>query len=59
MFALGPFIGWVRDYTQSFEKTFYVIILAMVACVVLWSIEMLVTHFRKAKQPTKDIEISD
>lgn len=49
MFALGPFVGWVRDYTHSFVITFELLMVAMLACVVPWSIEMLVGHLRKAK----------
>lgn len=39
MFAIGPFIGWIRDATQSYEITFHCLTLAMALCAVPWIIE--------------------
>lgn len=39
MFVIGPFIGWIRDATQSYEISFHCLSIAMVLCAVPWLIE--------------------
>lgn len=61
MFAMGPFIGWTRDISQSYLVAFGMVIMAMVLCVISWSIEMLVTHYqkRKCRSSIADVERVD
>jgi len=39
MFAIGPFIGWIRDATQSYEMSFHCLTIAMALCAIPWLIE--------------------
>lgn len=40
-FLVGPFIGWIRDVTQSYEISFHCLTLIMAFCAVPWLIEVL------------------
>lgn len=39
-FAIGPFIGWIRDATQSYQFSFYGLSFVMALCAVPWLIEL-------------------
>lgn len=39
MFIIGPFIGWIRDATQSYEITFHCLTLSMALCAIPWILE--------------------
>lgn len=40
-FIVGPFLGWIRDYTKSYVLTFHCLTFAMALCAVPWLIEAL------------------
>ncbi|XP_063375385.1 monocarboxylate transporter 9-like [Cydia amplana] len=40
--SVGPLIGFVRDYTDSYEIAFYVLTICNLCCVVPWTIEAII-----------------
>lgn len=39
-FAIGPFVGWIRDATGSYELVFHCLTVFMSLCAVPWLIEI-------------------
>lgn len=40
-FAIGPFIGWIRDVTKSYEFSFHCLTFIMALCAIPWLIEII------------------
>uniref|UniRef100_A0A2A4K764 Major facilitator superfamily (MFS) profile domain-containing protein n=1 Tax=Heliothis virescens TaxID=7102 RepID=A0A2A4K764_HELVI len=45
--AVGPAIGAVRDYTQSYSVAFYILTLMFAIVVILWPIELIIKNRRR------------
>lgn len=43
-FAIGPFIGWIRDVTQSYEFSFHGLSFVMSLCAIPWLIELFINR---------------
>lgn len=54
MFVVGPFIGWIRDATQSYEITFHCLTVAMAMCAVPWLLEICCANTRRSSQKVTD-----
>lgn len=39
--TIGPFVGWIRDYTQSYELFLHMLTFLIVLCVIFWFIEII------------------
>lgn len=52
-FAIGPFIGWIRDVTKSYEFSFHCLTFIMAMCAIPWLIELTVDRLvpKKRLQP--------
>lgn len=50
IFIVGPFVGWIRDYTQSYIITFHCLTFAMALCAIPWVIEMTWIKIRKGNK---------
>ena len=56
MFTIGPFVGWLRDYFDSFELIFNILIFGLLICAVPWVIEM--TYVKMKSKTDKKINVS-
>ena len=57
MFTIGPFVGWLRDYFDSFELIFNILIFGLLICAVPWVIEM--TYVKMKSKTDKKINVSN
>lgn len=46
-FIIGPFIGWIRDVTGSYEISFHCLTFAMALCAIPWIIEIIFNEFHR------------
>lgn len=59
MIAIGPLIGWVRDYTQDFGITFSLLTLSMAACAVSWLVEKAIVNYQNSKRKQSNVDDDD
>lgn len=49
-FVIGPFVGWLRDLTNSYVICFHSLAFIMALCVIPWFIELLWFRMSKAEK---------
>lgn len=48
-FLIGPFIGWIRDATQSYEISFHCLTFIMGLCAIPWIFEIVYIRISRNK----------
>lgn len=60
LFGIGPVIGWIRDYTQSYKISFFCLTTSLVTCAFLWTIEMAIVNRRKTRvQKEQQVDVKE